>query len=370
MPTLSAQLQIADSTNHDTTEAGGRYESESQAPTGRVMNKTKTIAFFRVYLLTNGQRQDLKNVNWRDQLDGINALPWSERTAEGMVFDPQFDDDHVIVGIHRPIKKEFMSLLDSTTESISDLLSNDEDDHGLLLGEPDEDPGDDAGVVEKPKAPDFANSTAVLFMPIGNVVALALGSTSSPRHSSVVTFLDALVPQAKGTHWAIEPLMDTDQIQILQNEAEGAVEFSTKFSTVRTLFTPDSSSGFVTYIDKIADSLGADVEVEIRIKLAPEARSLATRTRFLSSIQRALPRVSQKANKTKARVILPSGLEEELDLVTHRLASTVDVDEKTSESRRFSALVGHLRVVSGEMEARVKRLVEGTSDEEEAASGS
>lgn len=318
------------------------------------MGKTKQIEFFRLYLLDNGRRKDLASVDWRAQLGGIRSLSWEARTVDGVVYDPQIEDDHVMLGVHRPIKQDFMSKLDPDTESVSDLLSDKEASDELQT---------------QTRIENFANSTAVLFMPGGSVVAIARGTTSSPRSTSVVNFLNALVPQHEHVHWKIEPLIAPDDVAALTSRAQGAVEFSTTVSTSRNLFMPDDAAGFVTYADTIADQLGANVEVKIQVTLLPESRSLLSQQRFLTKVRQSMPRVYNKANKTRARVVLPGGAEEELELVAHRLAATVDVDERVSESRRFSGLMDHLRVVSGEMESTVKALVDGVGGEEETTGG-
>lgn len=326
--------------------------------------KTKQITFHRLYLVDEGRRKDPTGVDWRAQLQGITSLSWEARTVDGVVYDPHLEADHVILGVHSPIKSDFMSKLDPSTESVTDVLSDEEEsseEDGAPSGQEDVETSRGASV----KIDNFANSTAVLFMATGNVVALAKGSNSSPGTDAVVDFLTALLPQGPGSHWKIEPLIAPAHIDALGSRAQGAVEFSTTFSTSRGLYAPDETGGLVSYADDIANRLGADIEVKIEVKLAAESKSLTAASRLLTMIRQSMPRVNAKANRTKARVVLADGLHEELDLVAHRLAHTVDIDESVSESRRFTGLMDHLRIVSGEMESTVKVLVNGVSGEED-----
>jgi hypothetical protein len=276
----------------------------------------------------------LPNVNWVESLEGALEASWSERSVGGKFYDLDVDGRTVVLGIHKPIDTDFMTSLDEEAERVSDLLVADADSPGLFY------------------------STAAIFMPQGGVVGVALGGTKSPRYQSIPPFLEAFWPQEDG-EWRIEPLMDGDQIEALRRDAKGALELSTRFSTRRSVFSVDGEFGLVSMGDQVAETIGADIDVEIRISLSPESRGAASKSRMLELINESLPRISAKENKTKAVVLLEGGVEEELELVTHRLAATVEVDDSVSESMLFSVLVQHLKDVSGSMEDRVQEILEG-----------
>lgn len=299
----------------------------------------KTISFFRIFVLNQARRQYVEDFQWSERLREIADLPLADRRLDGYIFDPREDDAaHGVLGIHAPIKTDFMTRIESHEGTVSDLLTGD-------------------GTTGS----DFAHSTAVRFMPSGNAFALALGGANSPRTKAVELFLKKFVPLGPGASWAIEPLMDTDQLKRLREEAKGLVAFSTRFTTVRNLWTEDPADvGVVTMADQIADRLGGDVEIQITLKLASEARNNRSKKNLLDVVTRELPRlVRDKNSGTRVTALLEGGVEEELSLVAHRLAVTIDVSSEVSESRRFSSLITELRDVTGAMEDRVRSILEG-----------
>ncbi|GAB2471206.1 hypothetical protein [Xylanimonas ulmi] len=302
------------------------------------MTRPKSVTFWRLWVLSQAQRRPPGDTNWTARLEAIAAHTLDERTVDGKIYDPRVSDGKALLGIHAPLKPDFMTTIDLKTKTVSDLMSDDDD-----------------------SAP-FANSTAAMFLPPGNVVAVITGNQSSPKAQSVEKFLEELVPLPTGDRWKIEPLMDHGQLVKLQKEAQGAVAFSSRFSTAVDLLSPESEApeGMVSFADRIASRVGGDIEVTIEIKLTPESRNRSTSKRMLDLIKGDVPRlVRDRGSKTKATAVLPGGVEEELELVAHRLAATVDIDETASESRRFSALLDYLTRVGGEMEGKVRELLEG-----------
>jgi hypothetical protein len=297
--------------------------------------KTKTISFFRLYVVDEARRKDA-TVDWRGQLVEIAKAPMIDRTRSGVIYDPHVTDDAVLLGVHVPLNTDFMTRIDPAASTVMEEHEGEEDGAG------------------------FANSTAVCFLPRYNVVAVAVGGANSPRGPSVaVNFATSFVPLGPGAHWVGEPLMDGDRLRAFE-EAGGAVAFSSRFSTTRNLLTPDEGTGIASYADAIARRIGGEIEVDISIRIAPESRNRSVKQRFRDMIRGELPRfVHDRASRTKVVALMDGGVEEELDLVAHRLAASIEVDSETSESHRFSTLLEHLSVVSGEMDDRVRDLIEG-----------
>ena len=82
--------------------------------------------------------------------------------------------------------------------------------------------------------------------------------------------------------------------------------------------------------------------MKIEISLAPEGRTRAAAQKFLNVVKGDLPRlVGDKSSKTKATAILAGDVQGELELVAHRLAAQVEVDDatlKAADSRPSSTI--------------------------------
>lgn len=308
--------------------------------------KIKHAGFHRAYILQDGSRRDPGEQDWVELLTRVATLSFEERTVNDVIFDPASSSGTgTLLGMHKPINPDFMSTISSKAGKVADFLkttSNDEDG--------------DAGVSDR-----FANSTAVCFLPAGNVFAVALGNTMSPRASQLAHFLDKfLPPEAEGAFWKTEPLVDDDEIRKLR-EAKGLVEFSSKFNTARNLFNAsDEGTGVVSFAERIAQRIGGDIEITVEVKLKPAARNRSVKQKMLDLLMSDLPTLAAKGSNAKAKALMSEGIEEELSLVEHNLAADFEIDRLSSESHQFSELLQALGDVSAEMETKVKTILEGS----------
>lgn len=298
--------------------------------------KPKTVSFYQVRLLAEARAYPPK-VEWAEAVARVAALPMAERTHDRVVYDvPPTSGDAPIVAVHEVLDPAFMSRIGS--ESITDLM----------------------GEAEAADAGRFANSTAIAFLPVGNAVAVIKGGTSSPRPPAVIKqFLERHLPQGENVHWDAQPLLDRAKIKQFREEAKGAVGFSSRIRTVRDLFSPDESDGIAKYADQLAQRTHGDVIIDISVRLAPESRTGRARRALRDMVLNDLPRVvNDPSTRAKVFAVLDGDVEEELSLVAHRLAAKVEIDQSTTESRLFSALLAHLEDVSATMEDRVREIVE------------
>jgi hypothetical protein len=308
--------------------------------------KLKHAGFHRAYILQDGARRDPGEQDWADLLQRVTALTLEERTVNEVIYEPApLPNLGTLLGMHKPINPDFMSTINSKAGKIADLMKATGEG-----GEKADEPSDR-----------FANSTAVCFLPIGNVFAVALGNTMAPRAGQLAHFLDEFLrPEAKGAYWKTEPLVDDDEIRKLR-QAKGLVEFSSKFNTARHLFNvEDESSGVVSFAERIAQRVGGDVEITIEVKLKPAARNTSVKQKMLDLLVSDLPVLAGKGSNAKAKALMSEGIEEELSLVEHNLAADFEIDRLGSESHQFSELLQALGDVSAEMETKVKSILEGS----------
>lgn len=310
--------------------------------------KVKKASFHRAYILQDGARRDPGEQPWLELLTSIAEKSIVDRTVDELIFEPTSLERGALLGMHRPINPDFMSRISSTDGKIADFLSTAVDS------------GEDGAAPER-----FANSTAVCFLPVGNVFAVSLGNTNAPRANNVASFLkEFLPPESPTAFWKTEPVVDDDEIRKLK-EAKGLIEFSSRFSTARNLFSiDDSDSGIHAYAERMAAYIGGDIELSIEVKLAPSARSSTTKTKFLNLFKKDLPKLTGKNSGAKAKALMSEGVEEHLALVEHNLAEEFEISRLASESHQFSELLHALGDVSGEMETKVRQILEGGDSEQ------
>lgn len=301
------------------------------------VTKTKSVGFYQVLVNANGTLER-PVIDWRAVLRRVGAKDVPDRTHDGVVYDPHVTDSAALLGVHALIKPDFMSHI-GANGSITDLM----------------DKAEGAGVEQ------LANSTAVSFLDVGNAVAVATGTTHSPKPPRVVVdFLERHHPLPEGRHWTAQPIMDTAKIKQFRDQTNGAARFESRITTVRDLFQPEASTGIVKFADQLADRIGGDVIVDLVVRLAPGSQSRSIKQRFRDLVLGDLPRIgANPQSRSKVTALFENGAEEELNLVAARLADTIEVDPDVSESLRFSALLEHLDDVGARMKDRVRELLEG-----------
>lgn len=299
--------------------------------------KEKGVSFYRLYVLDHGTRKTPTASDWVKVLKESLEDDMHSVEIDGVIYQPELDAGTPLLGIHKPVDSSFMTKYDPATGSVTDLMAVDE--------------GGDQSFY----------STAIRFVH-GQVFAIALGAgVPSPRHTNVVAFLSHVLPLGEGIHWKAEPLMNDDQIKALQS-AEGVIAYSSKYTTTRNLFNVDDpDDGILSYTDRLAHDLDAELEVQISIKLADHTRGPNVRKKLKQFIVDDLGRITaDKKSNAKVTAVLGEGAEEELDLVAHKLAVMVELPQG-AEQGRFSTLLKEVDAVGAESEDRVKQMIEGSS---------
>lgn len=296
---------------------------------------TKKALFFQVFALQDGATS-APIIPWADALENLRTLASPERFHEGTLYELHrlSDEAMPVVGVHKGLRHDFLTSIGEA--SVEDALEGSvRDQDGKLL----------------------AHSTAIVILPDLNVVAVTRGSMSSPQAPGVVEELLKLFVSSD-TRWHVTPLPDPDKIEALR-QAEGIIEFSTKMTTVRNLFTPDSATGVIALGDEFAEKLGGDIEIDIVVKLSKEARvNKGIRETFRRYVLADLPRVATDAkNRPKALAVLPDGLTQELNLTAEKMSIDVQLAQTDLAERRFSDLVNALRNVVGEQQTRIRDIL-------------
>jgi hypothetical protein len=297
--------------------------------------KTKTVHFFRMHVLDNGSRRFVNDFDWLSVLEAARAAAPQDRRASGdVLFDPNADEDHLIIGFHSPLSTDFVSVLDSATDRVVDYMKTE-------------------------GAAKLFRSTAVVCLPEA-CFGVCRTSNAAPGASHVTDFLQKFAPQGQGIVWQHGPLFDRSKLARLR-QAKGIVEFSAQVDTQTDLFTGEAL-GVASILPILATQVGGELEVTIGLKLKDAYRNDKTQGKFLESVLAGVDRLAGKGSRARAKAIFPDGLEQELELVEHRLCTTFDLDTSTSEAAQFTQLLAELRIVRGDMETAVRANLSGDPD--------
>ena len=311
--------------------------------------REKRARFFRAYILDNGARVDVNQVDWQAVLENVSLLEKVDRTTvEGVRFEAYSIGDTFLLGVHKPLDPNFLSQEDPDTSSIVDIMNT--------AGA-----GDD-----EREAPKLFNSTGVLFLPIGNVFALTQGGVGAKKQGAVRDFMDKHANPGPGRHWMVEPLIDESQIEEFRG-ANRAKAVETVIDSKRLLLDengniPVEAGGIASLPDRLAVAIGGDVKITMKVELLPESRNLNTQKNLYDQVRSGLARLIEPKAATRVTTVLDDGTNEVLELAAHDLASSFEVDATESEVMQFSTLMAHLSSVGAEMEDRVRAIIEGVDD--------
>lgn len=295
--------------------------------------KTKKAYFFDLYALADGQRAIVEPIDWPSVMEPLKTGSLKDLTVGDFVFQPDVIDGVAVLGMHLPIKTDFLSQLGSS--AVTDVLSEEDAD----------------------SAKRFAHSTAIAFTGAGNTVAVARGDIRSPHASSLRQFLEEFQALGSGSHWAVEPVMDPAKIQAFL-DSNGAVEFGTTFSTAKELFDGDAV-GPISFAEGMANQVGSDLEVEVVVRLANGKGSQETRSKLKNLLAADLGILARnKRSKTRAKVEA-DGVFLDLDLVASRMQREFEIQPSQTESALFSDLLKGVATVGTEEQTGLMRMIDG-----------
>lgn len=306
--------------------------------------KVKRAQYYRCMALRDGQKSAVDAINWAQVMGDLLAA--NEDTKAQLVFDelvfqPGLIDGLPVLGMHAPISTDFLSHYDPKTQEVKDVLSDDAD-------------------ADDDEVPKFAHSTAIAFSKHGNIFGVALGGQPSPRATSIRHFLERFQGLGEGVHWQVEPVMDPSRIEDFM-DSKGVVSFESQYGTAKDLTTEDEGIyGPVSFAESMAEAAGADLIIELKVKLANGAGNATSREKLKNLVQAALPIVARNPkSRTRARVVSAEGVYEDLNLVAARMQQEFEITATATERRRFSELLEGVAAVTAEVEDRLKELSEG-----------
>lgn len=313
--------------------------------------KTKTVNFFRVMVLApkTGDRV-AEEIPW-----GKHLTTWGKKlmadqvitvrraggtTHEEVLFLPDLSKDLPVVTVHWAASPTFQTLISRASARVED------------------------AAIAVDKGQELADSTAIAFLPKHNVFGVALGNQSSPRQGVVADFLTAaLKPLPDGQRWVIRPIVDTGNVARFCEQTGGGVEaYEGTFSTAKDLLAPDDpAAGFLSAFDELADRLGSDLKITVRVSLDEAGRQrMGPKRKFRDEILKSMQRLVTGTRKAKVHTVNEDGTVEEIyNLIEERLSAKAIIDPDVSAGSRFSALVDEVVRVSNETRPHIEEILEG-----------
>ncbi|EFQ82742.1 hypothetical protein HMPREF0063_11951 [Aeromicrobium marinum DSM 15272] len=303
-----------------------------------MVDKPLPVSFWQARVLDKAAKR-AAGLDWSDALRAAATLPLRERTHDDDVYDLIVDGDLVLVGAHRVLNKDFMTTIDAKSESIRDIMDD-------VSGEED--------------GPEFAHTTVMAMLPRHNAIAVVRGGANSPRAKSAAElFLQRHVSVGRGAHWFVEPIMTPPQLDDLRR-AKGVQALQARYETLSLLDDPDPQRrGLATTFDNTASSLGAELIIDVNIRIAPGYRHSGSLAGLKDLVLNDLPRLSGKKRSVTAKAVFDDDSNEVIDLVAGKLASSIELEREATESRRYSALLDGLKSVSVDMQTRVDEILRG-----------
>jgi hypothetical protein len=163
-----------------------------------VAMKERTIAYYEIVEVRDGEHFRTGQRDWQVALSGLDSAPIADRSWD---FDRTYvgtasvveSDHHLLLHRVRDVN-EWLSVIDFRTGKVEEL--------------------------ESAASQGYLDTSAVTFLPYGNVVSIMRGSTSAPTHKSLEGWLNHL-QFFSGPPLAIRPLMGSAEVERLKT-AQGA----------------------------------------------------------------------------------------------------------------------------------------------------
>jgi len=271
---------------------------------------------FRAELRLGKSKTTQNPPDWNRLLSELkSSTSLKDRTVDGYIFDPIEIDGTMLLGVHKPLSFDFMTKIDDESQDIGDYLS--EDTESKIR---------------------FAFSSVVMFSSVDHIFAMARGSRESPHHTAVAKFFRHFIDTPPKYRWIVEPFMAPDQLEELE-KAKGLKKFQSSFSTPRTLTDlKDGKFGIMSFAQQMADAVGVELKIQLKVQLAPGHYSAKAAKGLLDLFNHDRSELTRGDSRAKAQAVLPHGVEEELNLVKHKMAFAFELPILRDEQRNFTQL--------------------------------
>ncbi|WP_244943050.1 hypothetical protein [Streptomyces inhibens] len=301
--------------------------------------RERTVAFFEIVKNTSGEQVRMPQLDWDGALSSLATASLQERMVDkeltfvGSVATVD-EQDHLL--LHR-VKdaSEWLSLMDWSTGEWRELEQN--------------------------ASRGFVDTSAICFLPFGNVVGIMQGSVSAPTHKSLETWLNEL-RLFPDVDLVVRPVLSKAEVERLA-AAHGASRIEIKIGNHKVSALRDRVGRLAKFL-RVAHEAYGDISVTMIISV-PRGKALAEhRQALLDDLRDIAPVAPDAAERARAKLVFAEadGAERSrlVELTEHHITAkrrVSAVDEEGNSIRILSAVDAILGVAAeheGELRAAVE----------------
>jgi hypothetical protein len=239
--------------------------------------RERTVSFYEVVVAEDGEQYRSTQIDFPAMLNDLATAPiaarrWdTDQTFVGTVFGVD-ERDHLL--LHR-VKDpgEWLSVMDLTTGEWHEL--------------------------ESAASQGYLETTAISFLPFGNVVGLMQGSTSSPSHKRLEGWLNNLsIFEDQLVVRALVAPADIDRLRT----ADGATRVEIRIGSNRSAALAGHTGRLASFLRRASEEYG-DVRVTMTISIPPGGAREEDRHRLLEDLRDLADVMPDSADLAKARLL-------------------------------------------------------------------
>lgn len=301
--------------------------------------RERTIAFFEVVNAAAGEHVRMAQMDWQAAMALLTTASLEERmvakesTLVGTTVTVDAQDHLLLHRVKDPA--EWLSVMDWTTGQWQELEQN--------------------------ASRGFVDTSAVCFLPFGNIVGLMPGSVSAPSHKGLETWLNELrlFPEARFT---IRPVLSRAEVERLST-AHGASRIEIKIGGHRISALGERNGRLARFLRTAHESYG-DIDVTMIISVPRGQARDAHRQALLDDLRDIAPVAPAATARARARLVYAEADGPErsrlVELTEHHITAkrrVPAVDEHGNSIRILSA-VDAILDVAADHESELRAAVE------------
>jgi hypothetical protein len=283
--------------------------------------RERTIQFYEVVIQKGGEQVRCDQFPFPSALAGIAAASVTHRRWDGPL--------QTLIGTVHTVEQEDHLLLHRVK------------DGGEWLAVMDLETGDWHELESKAKE-GYLDTSAIVFLPYGNVLGMMQGATSAPSHKSLESWLRGL--KVFGNEQIlVRPLVSSAEVERLKG-ADGASRIEIRIGAHKTEALSKREGRLAQFLQRATADYG-DLRVTVTISVPPGGARAEDRRRLLEDLRDLEDVMPGAADVAKARLVYSDGGGEEYgrlaEFVEHHITAkrrVSAVDEEGNSIRLAEAL--------------------------------
>jgi hypothetical protein len=303
--------------------------------------KERTVRFFEIVQEQSGNQVRFEQFDWQRLMSAVARASLAERTLEldrriiGQTYTYE-EEDHLL--LHR-VKDpgEWLARIDFDTEELE--------------------------TIEQRANEGYLDTSAICFLPYGNLVGMMEGSPSAPSHKSLEAWLREIKP-FDDSFPVVRPVMVHAALERLR-QATGITTVEIRLGQSRSAVLAEKQGRLARHLRALSEDYG-DIRVQLRLSVPRGKANNQDRMDLLSDLSEIADVVPDSADVARAGLIFTEGDTEGraqlTELVEHQITSKrrVPAFDEDGNSIRISGAVRAILDAAGENEPDLQQAVELT----------